>query len=260
MAFTTKVWYDAPNPLTPLSAAAMNDLETRIAAAATQADAFNLQPAVRVTNSAAQSITSGTITALTFNTNRFDSDSQHFTSGSNLTGTVAKTNGSAAVVGTGTLFTTQLSVGQIIDVPGTAVETRVVTSITDDTHLTVAGNFANTASGQTATRNNKGIVARTAGVYDIQGSVEWVNNTTGLRHLLISRAGVTGTSATLAYVLDDAVNSGTNPFRMTISTQAKLAQWEIVQLVVIQSSGAGLNVNAAAEYSPEFSAVRQAAG
>lgn len=260
MAWVSKVWYDAPNPLTPLSAAAMNDLEARIGAAATQADAFNLQPSVRATHSAAQSITSATPAALAFDTNRFDSDSQHFTSAANLTGTVAKTAASAALVGTGTLFTSQLSVGQVIDVPGTAVETRVVTSITDDTHLTVAGNYVNTAAGQTAVRNNKLIVARTAGVYDTWASAEWASNATGVRHLQLQKVGLTGTATTQAWSLDDTVNLGAAPARYAVGIPVKLAQWEAMQLLVTQNSGGPLNVNSAADYSPEFSLVRQSAG
>lgn len=173
---------------------------------------------------------------------------------------MAKTAGSATLTGTGTAFTTQLSIGQIIRVPGTASEDRVVVSIASDTSLTVAGNYANTASGQTAQRLNSGIVARTAGVYNVFGSIEWANNTAGIRHLLVSRNGLTGTNVTVAYTLDDAVNSGTNPFRQNINTICKLAQWEFLTLIVIQSSGGNLAVNAAAEYSPEFALARHSSG
>lgn len=260
MAFAIKTWYDAPNPLTPLNAAALNDLEARINAIATQADAFNLQPAVGVTHSAAQTIATGAPTLLQFDTNRFDVDAQHFTSSANLTGTVAKTAASTALVGTGTLFTSQLSVGQIIDVPGTAVETRVVTAIADDTHLTVAGNYANTAAGQTATRNNKGVVARTAGVYSVTANVEWANNNTNVRHIQVQKFNLTGTITTVAWALDDAVNSGAAPFRMGVAKAVKLAQWEFLVVTVTQGTGGNLNINNAADYSPEFTLVRTSAG
>jgi hypothetical protein len=258
MAFNQKLWVDAPNPLTPLSAAAMNDLEARIAAAATQADAFNLQPAGRYTNSGALSVANTTLTPVGLDTNTFDSDSQHFTSSANLTGTVAKTNGSAALVGTGTLFTSQLSVGQVIDVPGSAVETRVVTSITDDTHLTVAGNYANTSSGQTAARNNTLVTARTAGVYTIVGGLQWASNATGMRYIAIVRIGVTGTSTIPAAERDVAV-SGAN-HEMNVAVTIKLAQWECVQLNGWQSSGGALNINQSTELTPTLSVVRTAAG
>lgn len=51
------------------------------------------------------------------------------------TGTAAVTNGSAAVVGTGTLWATQASVGDIF--VGPDVANYEITSITDDTHLAV---------------------------------------------------------------------------------------------------------------------------
>jgi hypothetical protein len=260
MAWVSKIWYDAPNPLTPLSAAAMNDLEARIGAAATQSDAFNLQPAVRVANSAAQTITSGAgVTTLGFDTNRFDSDSQHYTSAAALTGTLAKTSGSAAVVGTGTLFTSQLSVGQVFDLPGTATERRVVTSITDDTHLTVSGNYANTASGQTGTRVNSAIVARTAGVYSIFTTVNFAANTTGRRQAQMSINGATATP--IADMTIQAVTDAAAPTRLVVGAVSyKLAQWDYVEVQVSQVSGGNLDVLLSANRSPEFGMFRVAAG
>jgi hypothetical protein len=69
-----------------------------------------------------------------------------------LTGTVAKTAASSVVTGTGTAFTTQLAVGQLIRVPGTANEDRIIQRIASDTSLTVGAPFDNSASGQTALR------------------------------------------------------------------------------------------------------------
>lgn len=258
MAFVTKLWYDAPNPLTPLSAAAMNDLEARIAAAATQSDAFNLQPAVRVYNSVDQAIATATLTTLGFDTNRYDSDSQHYTSAAALTGTAAKTNGSAVLTGTGTLFTSQLSVGQVIDVPGGATERRVVTSITSDTSLTVNSNFANTSSGQTVTRTNQPIVARTAGVYTIFGSVSFASNNTGRRQMQFSVNGATTTPIDDMTVMT-VTDVGGVP-RLNVATQWKLAQWDYVTMDVLQASGGSLNATASANRSPEFGMARNAAG
>lgn len=59
-----------------------------------------------------------------------------------LTGSIDPT-ASTAVVGVGTLFTTELSVGDRIIVSG---ETRTVTVITDDTHLTVDSAFSDNAN------------------------------------------------------------------------------------------------------------------
>ncbi len=69
-----------------------------------------------------------------------------------LTGTWTKTAGSAVYVGVGTLATTELTVGRMMIVPGGAgTSYRRVSSITNDTHLTLDYAPANTASGQTAT-------------------------------------------------------------------------------------------------------------
>lgn len=64
------------------------------------------------------------------------------------TGTVAITNGSAAVVGTSTLFTTEVTPGAYITVSS---QQREVVTVTDNTHLTTRANFTSTASGQAYT-------------------------------------------------------------------------------------------------------------
>lgn len=62
-----------------------------------------------------------------------------------LTGTVAVTNGSVDVVGTGTTFTTQTEVGSKLVIAGV---TYTVLSITDNTHLKLTASYAGaTASG-----------------------------------------------------------------------------------------------------------------
>ena len=76
----------------------------------------------KLTRAAAQSVLNGTLTEIDFDTEVYDTDTMHFTSAANLTGTVAKAAASATLTGTGTAFTTELAVGQIISVPGTAAE------------------------------------------------------------------------------------------------------------------------------------------
>jgi len=61
-----------------------------------------------------------------------------------LTGTVNVAGGSNAVVGTGTLFTTELKVGDAIQI---GTETHFVTAITDDLNLTLEGNYASGSGG-----------------------------------------------------------------------------------------------------------------
>lgn len=65
----------------------------------------------------------------------------------NLTGTVAVTNGSASVVGTGTAFTTQAKSGAYIVIGADAAAYRV-DKVADDTHLTLVQAYpGTTASG-----------------------------------------------------------------------------------------------------------------
>ncbi len=67
-----------------------------------------------------------------------------------LTGTVATTVSSATVTGTGTLFTTELAVGQTVTVAG---ETRRVNTITDANSIVVDVAFTATAASQLAQKS-----------------------------------------------------------------------------------------------------------
>jgi hypothetical protein len=71
-----------------------------------------------------------------------------------LNGTVANTNGSGAVVGTGTAFTSVVEVGDRLTIQSDSTATvYTVTTIADDTHLTISPVFGgSTASGKTATQ------------------------------------------------------------------------------------------------------------
>ena len=70
----------------------------------------------------------------------------------NLTGTVSITLGTAAVVGIGTLFTSQLKVGNEITISG---ESFFVLTIADDLNLTIAANHVAGASTVTATTDKQ---------------------------------------------------------------------------------------------------------
>lgn len=73
------------------------------------------------------------------------------TDGTNLTGTVGVTNGSASVTGTGTSFTAQLAVGDVVTIASVRYG---VATITSDTSLTLNKNYAGTtATGLTMIRN-----------------------------------------------------------------------------------------------------------
>jgi parallel beta-helix repeat protein len=203
----------------------------------------------------AQAVASATQTALPFaNTSGSDNDQMHVTSISNLTGTVTKTTGQNTLVGVGTLFLSELVVGQVIWVPGTANEFRVVSAIKDNLNLVVAGAaWANTAGAQTATRDNTGFVFRTPGFYSIVPMVSTPVQVAGTRRDIIIQ--LNATSATVAAGLVTATVGGTAIAQMTrdqIATGAgifndmapvmfKANQWDYIQLQVFQDSGASIN-------------------
>lgn len=179
-----------------------------------------------------QSIASATSTAILWDTEDTDSDNQHYTSAAALTGTVAKTASSASLVGTTTAFTTELSVGQVISVPGTANEVRVVTAIADNTHLTVNAVFTATASGQTAARVNSALAFRTAGFYWVESGILAASATWTVQ---IRLNGST--------VIGESVAAGATTSPQVFAAQS-FAQWDYVEVLVTQSSGGSVNVTA----------------
>jgi len=90
-----------------------------------------------------------------------------------LTGTVATTNGSANVTGTGTSFHTQLYSGASITING---QTKTVSYITDSTHLTTTTTFSGTGSGYSITLNDNNYATQTACT---SGGGSWSSGTTG---------------------------------------------------------------------------------
>lgn len=78
---------------------------------------------------------------------------------------VAVTQGSAAVVGTGTSFTTQGTAGTLFQITGSGHQ-YVIESITDNTHLTLSETFKEaTASGQNYDLRPTSQVSQVAGIY-----------------------------------------------------------------------------------------------
>lgn len=148
---------------------------------------------------------------------------QHFESAANLTGTVSKVASSAAVVGVGTAFTTELTVGQLISIPGTAAETFAVTVITDNTHLTLSAVAANSASGQTAARLNNGLVCRKAGRYAGIFSAGFTAVSSGTRTLEVLVNDAVGPHAKMVYTVGAVSLAG------QVAFVANLSQWDVVQ-------------------------------
>lgn len=190
----------------------------------------------RLRISANQSTTTGTATLINWDTEDADADNQHYTSAAALTGTVTKTSGSQTVTGSGTAFTTELSVGQVISVTGTATEKRVVTAIASGSSLTVNSPFVNTQAGATATRINSAVVFRQPGFYTLQAN--------------IYSAALASGAVTLAYYLNSltTATSGTaigqsDPVAVNASAgydlviQRPFQQWDFVEVVWTQNAG-----------------------
>ncbi len=114
------------------------------------------------------------------------------------------------------------------------------------TALTFNSERNDTDSIHDTTTNTNRLTCNTAGRYVIAGTVEFGGNATGLRLIIIR---INGTTEIARQFL--AANAGTQS--MSVSTLYTLAVTDYVELVAYQSSGGALNVNAAANYSPEFS-------
>lgn len=71
-----------------------------------------------------------------------------------LTGTATISDASGAVVGSGTLFTTELEVNNLITIDG---QTKKVTAITDATNLTVASAYTTSKSGELITSGHDSV-------------------------------------------------------------------------------------------------------
>ena len=114
----------------------------------------------------------------------------------------------------------------------------------------------NAAMHDTSTNTHR-ITAPTAGVYIVTGSVQFASNATGFRGLFVylntTVSGVTVTAGTRIASEFLAANNG-DFTELSISTMYKVAANDHFSLVVYQTSGSGLAVNSAANFSPEFGA------
>jgi hypothetical protein len=108
-----------------------------------------------------------------------------------------------------------------------------------------AGNAVDTMHDNTTF--NSRLTCRYAGVYQITGHFEFAANATGQRFSQIWLNG--GTIIAEGTGMDA---SAANQTQMTVSTIYQLSVNDYVQLYAWQNSGAGLNVTAVGNYSPEF--------
>lgn len=183
------------------------------------------------------SVANATATTVSWDTEDSDADNQHYTSAANLTGTVSKTAASQTVTGSGTAFLTELSIGQVISIPGTAAEKCVVIAIASNTSLTVSTALANTASGQTATRLSSPIVFRQPGFYTLGLNNYWASAVAGI----VTGAIKLNDTTVIAQEDQATINSSE---AVSISVSRQFQQWDFVEAVVTQTSGGALNLTA----------------
>jgi hypothetical protein len=96
------------------------------------------------------------------------------------------------------------------------------------------------------TTNNRRLTCRTAGLYSINGHVQFASNATGSR---VASILLNGTHV-IANMRVPAVSDGATV--LTVSTVWSLAVGNYVELRVYQTSGGNLDVLVTASYSPEF--------
>jgi hypothetical protein len=204
----------------------------------------------RIRHSTTQTVANGATTSLLFNTEVYDTDAYHFTSAAALTGTVTKTAASADIVGSGTLFTTELSVGQVISIPGTATEIGVVSVITDNTNLTLYQTMANSASGQTATRRNEfmSIPSGLGGYYAIFAAARWTTVTASKVNRMIPR--VSGTIISVATVLTSPTTSTIQDIQ--VAEQFLLAEGDYLDIQFGNNESSTITISQTSYASPVF--------
>jgi hypothetical protein len=100
--------------------------------------------------------------------------------------------------------------------------------------------------------NPSRLTCQTPGLYSITGHVRFASNATGIREISILING----SVVIAIQDVPALNGAVTI--MSISTQYELALSDYVELRAFQNSGGNLNVDVAANYSPEFGMCRVA--
>jgi hypothetical protein len=86
-----------------------------------------------------------------------------------------------------------------------------------------------------------------AGVYDLKGMIEWQLNAAGTREFAIRINGAT-------YIAINEAPAANEAQGQTVATDYLMAAGDYAELIVKQTSGGGLNVNASGNFSGEFSA------
>lgn len=170
-----------------------------------------------------------------------DTDNTHFSSASNITGTVARTSGSATITGTGTAFLTELSPHQLLLIAGTL---HTVVEIASDTSMTVTPVPSGTSSGLAAQRRSDGISIKYPGPYVNSANGAFPPNASGTirgaRLMLLSGGTVTQLAIDTSGKLHASIVASWN-----LSVRRVLKKYDIIYLELIQDSGSALTVNVA---------------
>lgn len=189
----------------------------------------------------------------------YDTDGFHpILTDTNLTGTVAKTASSTTITGTGTSFTTELSVGYPVRIPGGSPhfygDIVVVAAITDNTHFeTYPQNVpALTASGQTAYKDSSAFVipAGLDGYYAIHHMYAFRSDDSGIResNLVINGAEPgydAGGSNSHFYEAVFAPATDSGEMNMTFPAgPVALVEGDVIQMVLWQNAGGSLSTAA----------------
>lgn len=188
-------------------------------------------------HTATQSIGTAASTPLIFNTEDFDTGGYHYIDSLNITGTVSTTSGANGLTGSGTLFTTELNVGQLVRLNASSTHDYVIIAIASDTSATLNRVAAATLSAVNAQRRAGAFVARAAGLYQVMAWCEFPASATGVREIELRINGVAKAG------LGPTPGSGTRVSRLSIAFQPTLAQWDFVEVWVYQDSGGALILN-----------------
>ena len=156
-----------------------------------------------------------------------------------------------AVMEEGLVDVSQAPAVRVFHNAATAIVTSTTTALNFNSERYDQAGGASAAQHDTVTNNNR-LTCLYAGIYMIDGHIQWAASTSGNREISIRLNGATfiadhGSSPQLA------INFG-----QSICTTYTLAVNDYVELLVWQNSGGNLNVNSTGNYSPEFGMVRLA--
>lgn len=159
-------------------------------------------------------------------------------------GTVSKTAGNPTITGSGTSWLSDLNKGNLIEIPGGGgIDYLVVTDIASNTSATVNPAPSFTASGQTGTMSNHAIPILNSGWYCWDCSVAFnCANATGIRQIDVYR--------NLTRIGKIRRAAGNTTEYMQGSGLTYFSQYDMIQFVAQQTSGANCSLDSLEEYSP----------